>query len=100
MDTRRDVGVANFVILYNRDKRQIEYDKEKEAHALQAGKTFKNTWSHVRSATLVGACPANAAGRCEVSNIITSYYTDAPEVLSRFKNNCALLSDNIWTENP
>ena len=88
------------MFLYNKDKRQIEYDRKKEVETKQAGKAFENTWSIVRSVALVNQCPSGAAARCEVSNINSWYYTKSPIVLEHFKKNCALLSANIWTENP
>lgn len=91
---------ATLKFLYNKDKRQIEYDAQKEAEALEAGKPFKNTWSLVRSTALVDVCPAGANGRCELSNFIRSYYTDSPKLLAQYKKACALLPDNIWTDNP
>ncbi len=94
-------GYADTVMfLYNKELGQLKYDKQKEAEAKAAGKEFKNTWSLVRSAKLVDQCPSGAAGRCEVSNIISYYYTESPVMTAHFKKVCAYMTANVWTENP
>lgn len=86
------------MFLYNKNKQQLEYDKQKEAEAKAEGKEFKNTWSNVRSVSLLAQCPEGAVARCEVSNIISYYYTDSANLLDDFKKTCGILSENIWEE--